>query len=220
LKSFSPKSVRKALAAAALIAAGCRPEAAPPAKQAASAPEPERPVVLFLGDSLTAGYGVAMEEAYPALLQERWPAYEMRNAGVSGSTSKGVLDNLAWNLTPEVDFVFIAIGANDGLRGLDLEKTEKNIESIVAACLEKKVRVALAGIMIPPNYGEEYAARFEGMYPKIAKRRGLPLLPFLLDGVGGRPEMNIEDGIHPNAAGHRRVAEAVESFLKKEGWLK
>ena len=178
------------------------------------------PVFVFLGDSLTAGYGVAMEEAYPALIAERWKMVEMRNAGVSGSTSAGILGNIAWNITPDVDFVFLAIGANDGLRGLDLKGTKDNIEKIITYCRERKISVALAGIKIPPNYGAEYTGAFEAMYPTIAKEAGIPLLPFLLDGVAGRPEMNIEDGIHPNADGHKVIAKSVEAFLKKEGLLK
>lgn len=209
--------MRSRLLLALALLFGCRAEEAPQdiRKPAAAG----RPVLVFIGDSLTAGYGVAMEEAYPALLAARWPAFEIRNAGVSGSTSAGILENLAWNLTPEVDFVFLAIGANDGLRGLDLDKTRENIEKIIAACQSKKIRVSLAGIKIPPNYGYEYTAKFEDMYPSIAKQKGVGLMPFLLQGVGGQAEMNQEDGIHPNPAGHAVIAGAVEKFLKKEGWL-
>ncbi|OIO05155.1 MAG: hypothetical protein AUJ52_14180 [Elusimicrobia bacterium CG1_02_63_36] len=202
--------------AAALTA--CRPEASPVPE---SSPEPaSRPVLLMLGDSLTAGYGVAADEAYPALLQARHPELEIRNAGVSGATSTGILENLDWNLTPEVKFVFLAIGANDGLRGLDLSETEKNIDAILAACARKNASAALAGMKIPPNYGTDYAARFAAMYPAAARRHGVPLMPFLLDGVAGIPAMNIEDGIHPNSEGHRRIADAAERFLKEVGWLR
>lgn len=209
---------RRLLVLAAVFWAACRSEPAP-----SPAPAPEasaRPVLLFLGDSLTAGYGVAGDEAYPALLQERHPELEIRNAGVSGSTSAGVLENLAWNLTPEVKFVFLAIGANDGLRGLDLKDTEANLEAIVAACAANGAAVALAGMKIPPNYGKEYASRFEAMYPSVARRGKIPLMPFLLDGVAGIPAENIEDGIHPNASGHRIIAGRVEAFLKEVGWLR
>ena len=213
-----------ALLVTAAFAACRRPDIPPEPELAEAAESPAKPVFLFLGDSLTAGYGVAMDEAYPALLAERWDRdglrYEVRNAGVSGSTSAGVLENLDWHLQDGVHTVFVAIGANDGLRGLDLDETERNIGRIVAGARERGARVVLAGMKIPPNYGPEYAARFEDMYRRLAKRHGVPLLPFLLDGVGGVAAMNVEDGIHPNAAGHRLIAKTVHEFLDREGLLR
>lgn len=200
-----------------LFALGCAGESAPRADKPPAAES--RPVIVFMGDSLTAGYGVAMEEAYPALIAARNPAVEIRNAGVSGQTSAGVLENMAWNLTPEVGFVFLAIGANDGLRGLELTKTRENIEGILAMCRDKNIKAALAGMKLPPNYGPAYTQKFERMFSDAAKEYAVPLMPFLLEGVGGNPAMNLEDGIHPNAEGHRVIADNVESFLKKEGWL-
>ena len=141
----------------------------------------------------------------------------MRNAGVSGSTTKGVAENLDWHLADGVAVMLLGIGANDGLRGLKLAESRRNIEAIIKRARKKGVRVALLGMKIPPNYGMEYFEEFEGIYPALAKKHGLPLLPFLLEGVGGRSEMNLEDGIHPNPAGHERIAESVHSFIVKEG---
>jgi acyl-CoA thioesterase-1 len=184
----------------------------------------EKNVILFLGDSLTAGYGLAPEEAYPALLAQRWSkeglGWKVRNAGVSGITTAGVVENLDWNLADDVRTVFLAIGANDGLRGLPLAETRKNISLIMEKARKKGARVALAGIKIPPNYGQAYSRGFEKLYPELAKRHKAKLLPFLLDGVAGRPDLNIEDGIHPNARGHRAMADLVDRFFKKEGLLR
>lgn len=184
----------------------------------------ERSVILFLGDSLTAGYGLAPEEAYPALLAERWRQeglrWKVRNAGVSGITTAGIIENLDWNLTEDVHTIFLAVGANDGLRGLPLAETRKNIERIMEKARKKGARVVLAGIKIPPNYGEAYSRGFARLYPELARRHKAKLLPFLLEGVAGRPDLNIEDGIHPNPRGHRVMADLVERFFKKEGLLR
>lgn len=184
----------------------------------------EPPVVLFLGDSLTAGYGLSAEEAYPALLQKRWEkrglAWKARNAGVSGATTAGTLESLSWNLTPDVKLVFLAIGANDGLRGLPVEQTRKNIAAVIERCRAAGARVALAGMKIPPNYGEEYSSAFEKTYASLAARYKLKLLPFLLEGVAGLRDKNLEDGIHPNGEGHKVIADKVDGFLTKERLLK
>jgi acyl-CoA thioesterase-1 len=191
---------------------------------AASAASSQRNVVLFLGDSLTAGYGVSAEEAYPSLLDARWKAagspWRARNAGTSGETTAGALESLDWSLAPDVRLLVLAIGANDGLRGLSAAQSEKNIARIIEKARKKGVAVALAGMKVPPNYGREYARDFEAVYPRLAKRYRLKLLPFLLEGVAGHPELNIQDGIHPNAAGQRVVARRVGEFLDKQGLLK
>lgn len=209
------------LAALALLAACSRAPAPPPAPEAAAS---KRDVFLFVGDSLTAGYGVAVESAFPALLEERWRRegvpFRARNAGVSGSTTAGVLENLDWSLADDVHTVFLCIGANDGLRGLDLAESRRNIERIVEKARAKGARIVLAGMKLPPNYGREYASSFESIYPAVAKELGLELMPFLLDGIGGQASMNIEDGIHPNEAGHARIAENVHRFLRERGLLK
>lgn len=187
-------------------------------------PAAERPVALFLGDSLTAGYGLAAEEAYPALLQKRWDErglrWRARNAGVSGATTAGTLESLGWNLTPEVKVVFLAVGANDGLRGLSLAQTRKNLAAIIERCRRAGARVVLAGMKLPPNYGEDYTARFERTYAELAARYKVKLLPFLLEDVAGRREYNLDDGIHPNAEGHKLIADRVDRFLTREKVLR
>ena len=184
----------------------------------------KKQVVLFLGDSLTAGLGVEPEEAYPALVGERWKKdglpFEARNAGVSGATTADALENLDWSLTPDVGIVFLELGANDGLRGLSLDASRKNLAAIIEKIKGRGARVVLAGMLLPPNYGKDYTSRFKAMYQGLAHRYGLKLLPFLLEGVAGRPQLNGEDGIHPNAAGHKIVAEHVHDFFAKEGLIK
>lgn len=207
-----------AAAAVLFVSAGCSKKSQDERRAAPS--EPSKPVVLFVGDSLTAGYGIALEEAFPALLDERWRAakrpYAARNAGVSGATSAGVLENLDWTLAPDVRAVFVCVGANDGLRGLDLAATKRNVSKIVEKARAKRLEVVLAGMRIPPNYGKDYAERFAAIFPSVAAERGVKLMPFLLDGVAGRPELNLPDGIHPNEEGHRRLADTVEAFFEKE----
>ena len=211
-----------ALALGAALAA-CSP--APEAEREQPKPaETRREVILFLGDSLTAGYGVALEDAFPALLEERWrrdgSAARARNAGVSGSTTAGVLESLDWTLAPDVRALFLCVGANDGLRGLSLESSRRNISEIVAKAKARGLEVVVAGMKLPPNYGADYTKRFEALYPSIAREHGVKLMPFLLEGVAGRPELNAKDGIHPNEAGHRRIAETVHAYLAREGLLK
>lgn len=206
------------LAALCACGKGEAPVPAPPPPAPAA-----RNVVLFLGDSLTAGYGVAYEEAYPALLGTRWKAegrpWRTRNAGVSGATSAGVLANIAWSLAPDVAVAVVCVGANDGLRGLDVGELEKNLDGIVAYAQAAGIKVVVAGMRLPPNYGRDYTERFAALYPRVAAKRSAPLIPFLLDGVAGSKEMNQPDGIHPNAAGHRALAETVHAGLLKAGVL-
>jgi acyl-CoA thioesterase-1 len=181
-------------------------------------------VVLFLGDSLTAGLGVEPEQAYPALLGEHWRKeglpFAARNAGVSGSTTADALENLDWCLSQDVGIVFLALGANDGLRGLSLDSSRKNLAAIIEKIRAHGARVVMAEMLLPPNYGKDYTGRFKAMYQGLGRRYGLKMMPFLLDGVAGRPGLNGEDGIHPNAAGHRVVAEHVHDFFAREGLLK
>lgn len=190
--------------------------AEPPA--ASTRGEPAPPRVVFLGDSLTAGYGLGEEQAFPALLEERFAArglpIRVVNAGVSGDTSAGGLARLDWVLAARPDVLVVELGANDGLRGLDLATTEANLRRIVERARNAGARVLLVGMRIPPNYGPEYAGEFEAMFPRLAAELDLPLVPFLLAGVGGEPDLNLPDGIHPNAEGHRRVAAVVEPYLE------
>lgn len=222
-------AMRAVLAAVVFAVSACSRPSEPPSEKTGGAPpgasaSSESNVILFVGDSLTAGYGIALEDAFPALLEERWRrekvARRARNAGVSGSTTAGVLENLDWSLAPDVRAVFLCVGGNDGLRGMDLDASRRNLERIVAKVKERGLPLYLAGMRIPPNYGPEYARRFESMYPELARRHGLPLMPFLLDGVAGVKELNLPDAIHPNEEGHRRIAASVHAFLSREGALR
>ncbi|HVF62288.1 MAG TPA: arylesterase [Thermoanaerobaculia bacterium] len=221
----------KALPVALLLVVACRepaqeevaplPESSPAAEAQTSAPAEEAsgPLVVFLGDSLTAGLGLAEEQAFPALIRERLVeegiSVRVVNAGVSGDTSAGGVRRLEWVLGQKPDVVVVGLGANDGLRGLSLESTEANLQDIVRRAKGAGARVVVLGMRIPPNYGPEYAAGFEGIYPRVARELGVPLVPFLLEGVGGEAELNLGDGIHPNAVGHRRVAENVLPLVRE-----
>jgi acyl-CoA thioesterase-1 len=179
---------------------------------------PPKHVVLFLGDSLTAGYGVSKQEAYPSLINDYWRKHKhpwrTKNAGVSGDTTAGVLRRLGWVLTSRVHTVFLCIGANDGLRGLALGATEKNLHKIVSLIQKRGIRVVIAGMMLPPNYGKEYTERFRKMYVTLATTKKLKRMPFLLKDVAGKPKLNIADGIHPNTKGHKILANNVLAFFK------
>lgn len=207
--------MRRLLAALAFLLAACSPDGEPPAPQARG------PIALFVGDSLTAGYGVDPEEAWPSLIEEEWRRrgldWRARNAAVSGSTTAGALEAVRWALTPEVRLVFVCIGANDGLRGTPLAETRRNIDALLSELKAQGRPVVLAGMRLPPNYGAEYARGFERLFADLAREHGVPLMPFLLEGVAAVPELNLPDGIHPNAAGHRRVAAAALAFLDREG---
>ncbi len=177
-----------------------------------------RPLVVFLGDSLTAGFGLGEEQAFPAvagqLLAARGLAIEVVNGGISGDTSAGALERLDWLLTRRPDVLVLAIGANDGLRGQPLEATEANVRQIVRRARAAGAEVLLAGQRIPTNYGPAYAEGFTALYPRVAREEGTALLPFLLEGVAMRPELNLPDGIHPNPAGQRIVAATVADALE------
>lgn len=177
--------------------------------------------VLVLGDSLAAGLGVEREEAFPAVVQELakkdGKEIEVINGGVSGDTSAGGLRRIGWLLNRPVDVLLLELGANDGLRGIAPESTASNLQGIIDAARKKypEVRVVVAGMKMPPNLGEEYGAKFEAVFPALAKKNDAALVPFLLEGVGGVPEFNQGDRIHPNAEGHRILAGNVWVVLKK-----
>jgi acyl-CoA thioesterase-1 len=180
------------------------------------APGSER-VVVALGDSLTAGFGVAADEAWPALVEARlkregYP-YRVVNAGVSGDTTAGGLRRVDWVLRNRPEVAVVALGANDGLRGLGTDAMEANLLTIVERLRAGGARVLVAGMEVPPNYGAAYARAFRGVFPDVARRTGAALMPFLLDGVAADPRLNLADGIHPNAAGHRAIAERVWPHL-------
>jgi acyl-CoA thioesterase-1 len=175
-------------------------------------------VIVALGDSLTAGLGVARDEAYPALLEARLRregfAYRVVNAGVSGDTTAGGLRRLDWVLRARPDIVIVALGANDGLRAQPVAALRDNLTAIVTRLRAAGARVLLAGMRLPPNYGAPYAGAFAEAFEAVARGTSVPLVPFLLEGVGGDPALNQADGIHPNAAGHRVLAETVWRGLR------
>ncbi len=161
--------------------------------------------ILVLGDSLTAGYGLAGDEAFPAqlertLLDQGHPA-RVINAGISGDTSAGGAARLEWALADDPDLVIVALGANDALRGLDPEQTYANLSTIINRLQQRDITVILAGMLAPRNMGEAYYNRFDKIYPALAQEFAVQLYPFFLEGVAGKPELNLRDGIHPNAAG-------------------
>lgn len=175
------------------------------------------PVIAVLGDSLTAGLGVAAEDAFPARLQARLRRegyrYRVVNAGVSGDTSAAALRRVDWVLRTRPEVVIVAVGANDGLRGLSVPAMRGNIEKIVTRLRAAGARVLLAGMRVPPNYGDEYARSFEASFAAVARQTGVRLMPFLLDGVAARPALNQPDGIHPTAEGQRIIADNVWPHL-------
>jgi acyl-CoA thioesterase-1 len=197
-----------------------RPPEGARAASAAAAPEPR--TVLFVGTSLTAGLGVSPEQAFPAVLQQKIDSaglpFRVVNAGVSGETTAGALRRLDWLLRQPFQVMVLETGANDMLRGSDLDVTRNNLQSIVDRVRSERpeTRIVLVGMLAPPNLGREYARRFGEIYPEIARRNDLPLVPFLLQDVGGDPSRNQADGIHPNAAGHRVLAENVWPTLERE----
>ena len=177
----------------------------------------ERVIVAF-GDSLTAGQGVAPEEAYPALLAARLRAegyaYRVVNAGVSGDTTAGGLRRVDWALRLKPEIVIVELGANDALRGQDLAGVRQNLDAIVARFRSAGARVLVAGMRLPPNYGPRYGAEFQRLFDEVARRHRAALMPFLLDGVAGNPRLNQFDGIHPTAEGHRIVADRLWPYLR------
>jgi acyl-CoA thioesterase-1 len=186
-----------------------RPDA-PPGRSDASAGRSESAVIVALGDSLTAGFGVAPDEAFPSRIAERLRRegydYRVVNAGVSGDTSAGGLRRVDWVLRARPEIVIVALGANDGLRGQSVAALRDNLEAIVRRTQAAGARVLLAGMRMPPNYGEPFTREFAAAYQAVARRTGAPLVPFLLDGVAANPTLNQPDGIHPNAEGHRVIA--------------
>ena len=200
-----------------------RPRAVPvsnpaPAARPVPVPVPAAPLVVFLGDSLTAGLGLDENQAYPALIESQLKAegtpVRVINAGVSGDTTAGGLSRLDWLLNQHPDVVIVGLGANDGLRALPITEVDANLRQIIRRSQAAGARVLLLGMRIPPNYGP-YADQFAALYPKIAKDLNVPLVPFLLEGVGGIRSLNQSDGIHPTAKGQEIVAKTVRPYLEK-----
>ncbi len=176
--------------------------------------------IIFFGNSLTAGYGVDPTEAYPALIQNTIDSlqlnYKVINAGVSGETSAGGNGRIDWILRQPVDVFVLELGGNDGLRGIPLTETKKNLQEIIDKVKLKypSAKIMLEGMQIPPNMGQQYATEFKNIYPELAEKNNIALLPFLLKNVGGDPKLNQQDGIHPTAEGHKIVAQNVWDVLK------
>jgi acyl-CoA thioesterase-1 len=184
---------------------------------AAPPPTPAQRTLVFLGDSLTAGLGLARSESFPGLLEARLRGgWKVVNAGVSGDTSAGARARLDHVFRQKPDVLFLCIGFNDGLRGLPVAELERNLRAILDRARTERTRVVLAGAMLPDNYGKSYREAFRSLYPRLAKEYRLPFLPFLLEGVALDPALNQDDGIHPNAQGARRVADNVWKVLGPE----
>lgn len=175
-------------------------------------------VIIALGDSLTEGYGLSKEEAYPALLQERlqrtYPGVRIINAGVSGSTSASAESRLKWQLKNKPQMLFLALGANDGLRGLSTSAMKQNLQKTIELAQANKLHVILAGMRIPMNYGEDYRKKYEAVFADLAKTYKLVYVPFLLDGVATNKDLNLADGIHPNSAGYKVIADKLLPVFK------
>ena len=209
-----------------IFSSGCpdgeqRRSASPSTRTHETSDKPFR--ILILGDSLTEGYGVSPAQSYPSLLEKLLnqdqeavsTRYFVINGGITGATTSGGASRIDWYLKSPPDFLIVALGGNDGLRGIPPEESKKNLKSILLRALNKKVPVMLAGMKMPPNYGSQYLQRFENIFPQLAEELDIPLLPFLLEGVGGNPKMNLPDRIHPNPSGHQRICQTVHQHLIK-----
>jgi len=176
--------------------------------------------ILFLGDSITSGYGLESSHAYPALIQAKIDAkgwnFKVSNAGQSGDTSAGGLNRLTWLLKNRLEVLVLELGGNDGLRGLPADTTKKNLQAIIDTTKMKYpgAKIIVAGMKVPPNMGADYAKQFNATFPELAKKNQAALIPFILEGVGGVRELNLPDGIHPTAKGHERVAANVWQVLE------
>lgn len=175
--------------------------------------------LIFLGDSLTEGYGVAQESAFPQLIQQKFKndksPWEIKASGSSGSTSASTLSRLKWITKDKPDVVFILMGSNDGLRGFKVEETEKNLALALDWAQKNKIKIILGQLHVPPNYGKKYAQDFAEMFPKLARQYKVDLAPFLLNDVAGVASLNQPDAIHPNEKGHQIIAENIYKFLVK-----
>jgi acyl-CoA thioesterase-1 len=224
--------LRALVVVVAVAAAGCsrsesvtvpRAAAAPPVAPVA-APSATRPRIVFLGDSLTAGYGLELEQSVPSLIQKHLDAegytYEVVNAGVSGDTSAGGLRRLEWSLDGDVRILVIELGANDGLRGLPVVGMKQNLKTIIGKAKERGIEVLLTGMEAPPNYGPAYTSDFRRAFRDLAGEERVAFVAFYLDGVAGNPSLNIADGMHPNPAGARIVEanlwQALRPMLRRQ----
>ena len=176
--------------------------------------------ILFFGDSITAGNGIAKEDAFPTLIQQKIDSlnwnFEVINGGLSGETSAGGLRRIDWLMQNEIDVMVLELGGNDGLRGINPDDTKRNLQAIIQKARQKNpgIHIMLAGMQVPPNLGEQYVSSFRQIYPTVAEQENVELIPFILENVGGIDSLNQEDGIHPTEEGHKIVAETVWSQLK------
>lgn len=222
------KSSACCLLVVSLLVAGCsraeRDDAVAPPPSRSAPPPVEvqgaqgKPRVVFLGDSLTAGYGLPKEQSVPSLVQKRLDEegydYEAVNHGVSGDTSAGGVSRLDWALTGDVRVLVIELGANDGLRGLPVESTKANLSDIISRAKARGVTVLLTGMEAPPNHGPAYTAQFRQTFADLAREHQVAFVPFYLEGVAGNPALNIADGIHPNADGAAIVEKTIWTALE------
>ena len=222
------KRLLAVLAAVSALVAGCGrendtrergPELREVAPPPAAAPSAARPRIVFLGDSLSAGYGLADKaQSVPSLIQKHLDAagynYEVVNQGVSGDTSAGGVSRLDWSLSGDVRVLVVELGGNDGLRGLPVETTRKNIAQIITTARQRGVRVLLTGMEAPPSYGPLYTSQFRQLFRDLAREHDVPFMPFFLEGVAGNPALNQPDGIHPNPEGAVIVEQAVWKSLQ------
>jgi acyl-CoA thioesterase I len=198
--------------------AATREKATSPSEQNAVATKAK--TIIFFGNSLTAGYGLEPSEAFPALIQHKIDSlqlpYKVVNAGVSGETSSGGNSRVDWILKQPVDVFVLELGGNDGLRGIPVAETRRNLQSIIDKVKAKypSAKLVLAGMQVPPNMGQQYASEFRNLYPELANKNNMAFIPFLLEGVGGVAQLNLQDGIHPTAEGHHIVAANVWSQLQ------
>lgn len=184
-----------------------------------AAPPSNAKRIVIIGDSLTEGYGVSRERAFPSLVQKLADQHDKKwtvvNSGISGSTSASAPSRVSWQLKQKPDLIVLALGANDGLRGTPVKTIEKNLGEAIKLAQKAGVKVVLAGMQLPPNYGADYTRSFEAVYSHLAAKYGVPLIPFLLDNVGGEHGLNQADGIHPNEKGHAVIANTVFKAIEK-----
>jgi acyl-CoA thioesterase-1 len=202
---------------ASLLLPGCdRPQSAPPQEKTEAAPQYEG-TIIAVGDSLTAGLGVAEASAWPALLEDKLRQngynWQVINAGISGETSSGVLSRIKWITAQKPDIVILSTGANDGLRGIPVPVIKENISKAVQMLRDENIIAVLAGMQIVRNLGRDYTSAFADIYPAVAQEQGCILIPFLLRNVAGEPALNQADTIHPNEEGHKIIVESVYPFI-------
>ncbi|MFM8913808.1 MAG: arylesterase [Flammeovirgaceae bacterium] len=177
--------------------------------------------ILFYGDSLTAGYGLSIDEAFPSIIEKELNKGSVKvkaiNAGLSGETSAGGLSRIDWVLKQPLDIFVLELGANDGLRGLPIDQTRKNLQGIIDKVKQRypNAKIVMTGMKVPPNMGQKYSSEFQIIYPELAKKNNATLMPFLLEGVAGDEKLNQADGIHPTAKGHQIIAKNLGNLLVK-----